>query len=100
MGLAEMCKVVIGLESVKYSGESLFEASEELVKNLREDTHHLLYLHDVYRNKLILKGMLEKVYELCSNLCRGDEIIDALQPDTYKDNIRKARLNLLNTQQH
>ena len=53
--------MVIGLDSVKYSGESLLEASEELVKNLREDTHHLLYLHDVYRNKLILKGMLEKV---------------------------------------
>jgi len=44
--------------------------SEDQLRYLRMRVHYLLYIHDIYRNELMEKGLLEKLYDQCTHLCR------------------------------
>merc|ERR1711962_265625 len=45
--------------------------SEDQIKHLRTRVHYMLYIHDLFRNELIEKRLLEKLYEQCTNICKA-----------------------------
>jgi len=44
--------------------------SEDQINYLRMKVHYMLYIHDIYRNELVEKGLLEKLYEQCTQFCK------------------------------
>merc|ERR1719450_1860493 len=70
--LKKYCKVEINKEYQRADWR-VRPLPDDMVKYAREDSHYLLYIHDVFRNSLLKRGkgtkVLEEVYALCTSSC-------------------------------
>jgi len=66
---------------------------DEMVTYARQDTHYLLYLYDLYRNLLLVRGdalfnLLHDVYTQSAKVCLQ---VYVFQPDTYLRAYKKCK---------
>ena len=48
-----------------------------MLKSARIRSHYLLYLHEVIRNNLIEKGLLDQLYTQCREFCQASTAANA-----------------------
>jgi len=69
--LKKHCKVDINKEC-QTADWRIRPLPDDMVKYAREESHYLLYIHDIYRNSLLKRGknVLEQMYASCTFACK------------------------------